>query len=72
MRSLFLYSQAGNPTIRVPMPYVKFVFQYRETEIGQKPIIYDGIGGAGLRIYGSLKPLESFKDHVLFCANDKL
>ena len=66
MRNLFRYGQTSC-IARVPMPYVQFVLHYRK--INDK-FVYDGLGGNGLRVYGSLDSLDSFKNNIFGLPTD--
>lgn len=67
IRNIFVYSQLGN-TARLPFPYIEFVIRYIKDDKGQ--LYFPGVWGSGLRVYGSLKPLNSMLDDVFLLPTD--
>lgn len=57
-------------TTRLPMPYLYFVVRYRKDYDSQK-LVYPGIYGSGLHVYGSNCSVTSIKDHVFLLPTDK-
>lgn len=53
---------------RVPLPYIYFLIKY-DCEYNQ--CFYPGLYGAGLRVYGSLVPINSFKERVFLLPTDQ-
>ena len=66
VRSIFLQSQTKQ-TIRVPFPYMQFVFQYYKHK---GKFIYPGLEGCGLRIFGTKKPIETITNKVFTLPTD--
>lgn len=66
MRSLFIYSQMRS-TMRVPLPYVLFTIRYAKNG---KKVVYPGIYGSGLHVFGRVERLSSVEDKVILLPTD--
>ena len=66
-RNIFVQS-SSHYLIRVPFPYIQFVIRYVKKKSGV--LVFPGVYGTGLRVFGTLKSLETDQDDVFLLPTD--